>query len=98
MVEVIEKSAKESEFEKKCKKLEQIADETISFKVLIHSTSLGNFGLFDSFSKETMFNVYPHSNKIILDKKKYFNETLKVAEAYEKFTKETWTLKKDYND
>lgn len=98
MVEIVGMTDEEIAFKKKVEELERIAEQQIPFRVSISSLSTGDFAVFDAFQNKRIFSAYPKTNKIRLDDKNSFELTHKIAEQYEQFTRESWTLKKDYNE
>lgn len=101
MVNIIEKTKEERELEKRLNSFKQIAREKLKKEkkegiLEIYSLSSEGFGIRDGV--ETPIFVHLDSHRLSVKNAKYFDLGLKLAQAYEKETKENWTLKKDYDD
>lgn len=100
MVNIIERTQEERDLESKLKEFKQIAREKLREEKkegILEVYSLSDVGLGIRDGVETPIFVHLNSHRVSVKDSKYFSLSLKLAEAYEKETKETWNLKKDYD-
>ena len=96
MVIVVGKSKEEEKVEERYNKLEGIALKEIKGSTITHYLKPRFFPIYKE--DEDVAGVFVEGKIILSINKKYFDETLKLAKAYEKELNEEWTLKKNYNE
>lgn len=95
MMKSAEKTNKEKQTIDRINELEEITKAMFKEKQIINLPD--GFYINNPKTEITEIYVRPQSKDIEVKNLKHLNDALKLAEAYEKHTKEEWTWKEDYN-